>query len=269
VAGRRAGPAPATRGRHALRSRALADELIRAAEVHRGDLVLDLGAGAGMLTGALRAAGARVVAVELDPELVSRLRSRFAADDRVHVVAGDAARVRLPREPFAVVANLPFATGTAILRRLLDDPTVPLRRVDAIVEWGLAEKRTRTWPSTQLGCYWSAWYELSAPRRVDRSAFAPPPSVAAGVLRAVRRSKPLVPVAEARAYLALLRLGFASDAPLRRRLPRRVVHRLAHEHGFAPDAVARDLDADAWAALHRALASVRRSSYSPARHEAL
>jgi len=38
---------------------------------------------------------------------------------------------------------------------------------------------------------------------------------------------------------------------------RQVVHRLAHELGFAPDAAARDLDALQWAALHRALASVR------------
>lgn len=42
-----------------------------------------------------------------------------------------------------MVANLPFAAGTAILRRLLDDPRVALRRVDAIVERGLGAKRTR------------------------------------------------------------------------------------------------------------------------------
>ena len=216
--------------------------------------MLDLGAGRGIITAALRDAGARVVAVELDDDLAVALRDRFAD---VRVIHGDATRVALPREPFAVVANLPFASGTAILRRLLDDPAVPVRRVDAIVEWGLAEKRARVWPSTQLSCYWGAWHELSVARRIPRSAFAPPPSVDAAVFRAVRRPQPLVPPGEAAAYLGLLRLGFSSEAPVRRRLPRGVVHRLAHELGFAPDAAARDLDALQWAALHRALASVR------------
>jgi len=249
-----AGARVPTRGRHALRSRAFADDLVRCARVEPDDLVLDLGAGRGIITAALRDAGARVVAVELDDDLTVALRDRFA---EVRVIHGDATRVALPREPFAVVANLPFASGTAILRRLLDDPAVPVRRVDAIVEWGLAEKRARVWPSTQLSCYWGAWHELSVVRRIPRSAFAPPPSVDAAVFRAVRRPQPLVPPGQAADYLGLLRLGFSADAPLRRRLPRGVVHRLAHELGFAPDAAARDLDALQWAALHRALASVR------------
>jgi 23S rRNA (adenine-N6)-dimethyltransferase len=249
VAGRRARPAPSTRGRHALRSRPLADELVREAGVHAGDLVLDLGAGAGALTTALRAAGARVVAVELDSRLAAGLRARYPD---VRVVAGDAARVELPREPFSVLANLPFAGGTAILRHLLDDPRVPLVRVDAIVEWGLAAKRTRVWPSTQLGVYWSAWFDLALTRRVSRSAFAPPPAVDAAVLRAVRRADPLVPLAEAPAFGRLLRAGFADAGPLRRLLPRQLLRRLAHEHGFSPDATARDLDAAQWAAVYRA-----------------
>ncbi|HET8895202.1 MAG TPA: rRNA adenine N(6)-methyltransferase family protein [Gaiellaceae bacterium] len=239
----------ATRGRHALRSRAFADELVREAGVAPGDLVLDLGAGAGLLTGALRAAGARVLAVELDRALGSTLRSRFGRDDNVRIVEGDATRITLPAEPFAVLSNLPFASGTAILRRLLDDPRVPLTRLDVIVEWGLAEKRSRVWPSTQLSCYWSAWYELAIARRVPREAFVPPPAVDAALLRAVRREEPLVPVDDAQRYLAFLQRGFAEPGRLRRVVPRTALRRVA----FANDASARDLDARQWAALYRAL----------------
>lgn len=251
----RVSPQARPRGRHALRSRAFADELVRDAGILPGTLVLDLGAGRGALTRALADAGARVRAVELDPAALRELEMRFGADPRVEVAEGDATLIPLPDEPFAVVANLPFAVGTSLLRRLLGDPRVPLMRLDAIVEWGLAAKRTAIWPSTLLGCAWGAWYELSLVRRVSRACFTPPPSVDAAVLRAVRRGEPLVPVDEANAYGALLQQAFAVRAPLDRVLPRGIVHRVAREHGFDPHAGARDLDVRQWPVLYAAVRS--------------
>lgn len=245
------------RGRHSLRSRAFADELVRDAGVEPGTLVLDLGAGAGALTRALADAGARVKALELDPAALQQLRTRFDGDRRVEVVEGDATILPLPDEPFAVVANLPFASGTEILRRLLGDPRLPLTQLDAIVEWGLAAKRTAVWPSTLLGCTWGAWYELRVVRRVPRTCFAPPPTVDAALLRASRRAEPFVSPAEAREYAALLRRAFAAQAQLDRVLPRGLVHRLALERGFDRHATARDLDARQWAGLYAAVRSAR------------
>jgi 23S rRNA (adenine-N6)-dimethyltransferase len=219
--------------------------------------VLDIGAGTGIITGALAAAGARVHAIELDGASLAQLRTRFGGEARVEIVAADATSVRLPPEPFSVVANLPFAHGTAILRRLLSDPRVPLTQLDAIVEWGLAAKRTAVWPSTLLGCLWGAWYELALVRRVPRACFAPPPSVDAAVLRAKRREMPLVPPEDSRTYEALLRRAFDSQASLSRVFPRRLVHTAAHEHGFDPHAHARDLDSRQWGCLYRAITSRR------------
>jgi 23S rRNA (adenine-N6)-dimethyltransferase len=215
--------------------------------------VLDLGAGGGVLTRALVDAGCRVRAIELDPAALWELQRRFGTDPRVEVVEGDATQVPLPREPFAVVANLPFAAGTSILRRLLGDPRVPLTQLDAIVEWGLAAKRSAVWPSTLVGCTWGAWYELTLARRVTRACFAPPPSVDAAVLRATRRPKPLVVPGEAASYEALLGRAFAGQAPLDRIFPRRLVYRAAHELGFDPHARARDLDVRQWARLYAAV----------------
>ena len=229
------------RGRHFLRSSRLAADLVCAAGIARGDLVLDLGAGAGALTTALVRAGARVIAVEIEGQLAADLRRRFP-----DVIEGDARRVRLPTEPFKVVANLPFEGSTAILRRLLH-PRVPLESADVIVEWGLAAKRTALWPSTELSVYWSAWFELSIARRLPRCVFAPPPAVDAGVLRALRRQTPLVPVEMHRAYAAFLARAFRAG-------PRTVVSwatlkKLEAELGFDRRAAARDLDARQWAAV--------------------
>jgi 23S rRNA (adenine-N6)-dimethyltransferase len=223
-------------------------------------LALDLGAGAGVLTRALADAGAHVRAVELDQAALRQLRERFGGDPRVEVIEGDATAVPLPDEPFVVVANLPFAAGTAMLRRLLGDPRLPLTQLDAIVEWGLAAKRTAVWPSTLLGCTWGAWFELRLVRRVPRACFAPPPSVEAAVLRATRRPEPLVGPADARAYAALLHRAFTAQAPLDRVLPRGVVRRAAHELGFDRHAAARDLDARQWSRLYAAVRSDRLGS---------
>jgi 23S rRNA (adenine-N6)-dimethyltransferase len=256
VAGR-ASPQARPRSRHSLRSRAFADELVRDAGVVPGALVLDLGAGGGVLTRALAAAGARVWAIELDRAALRQLRTRFGSDPRIEVIERDATAVRLPEESFAVVANLPFAAGTAILRRLLGDPRLPLTQLDAIVEWGLAAKRTAVWPSTLLGCTWGAWYDLRLVRRVPRACFAPPPSVEAAVLRATRRALPLVEPADARGYVALLQRAFDAQAPLDRLLPRGLVHRAALELGFDRRAAARDLDVRQWSRLYDAVRSAR------------
>jgi 23S rRNA (adenine-N6)-dimethyltransferase len=229
------------RGRHFLRSSRLAAELVRAAGIRRDELVLDLGAGAGALTAALARAGARVQAIEVDPELAAALRRRFP-----DVVEGDALRIALPREPFKVVSNLPFDGSTAILRRLLD-PRVPLETADVIVEWGLAEKRTAVWPSTELSVLWGAWFELTLTRRLPRCVFAPPPSVDAAVMHIARRPEPLVHARDRRGYAAFLARGYRGGP--RAVVPWAKLKQLEGELGFDRRAQPRDLDARQWAAL--------------------
>jgi 23S rRNA (adenine-N6)-dimethyltransferase len=232
------------RGQHFLRSSKLAAELVRAARIERGDLVLDLGAGTGVLTAALVRCTDRVVAVEIDDALAERLRLRLPAAE---VVSGDALRVPLPREPFKVVANLPLDGATAILRRLLD-PRVQLASADVVVEWGLACKRAAVWPSTQLGAYWGAWFELSVARRLPRCGFAPPPAVDGAVLRIVRRDEPFVPVSERRAYESFLARAYR-EGP-RAVVPWRRLKQCEAELGFDRYAHARDLDPEQWATLY-------------------
>ena len=158
-------------GWHRLADR-WAAELVARAGVRPGDLVVDLGAGTGALTAPLVAAGAHVVAVEVHPERAAQLRARFATE-AVGVVRADIAGLHLPRRPFAVVANPPFAIATDVVR-LLTRAGRPLRRADLVVPRHTA-RRLLDRPDP-------AGFRLSVDAALPRSAFSPQPSVDVAVL---------------------------------------------------------------------------------------
>ena len=241
MAGRRPPGArqPAPRSQHFLGTAALAGELVRDAGIAAGDLVVDLGAGSGRLTNELARVARRVLAVELDSRLAARLRGRW---DNVDVVEGDAARVRLPREPFRVVSNVPFSRTNDLLHLLLDDPRTPLLRADLIVQWGVAVKRGLPWPSTAKSVFWGAYYEATVTRRLPATLFKPPPAVDAGVLVFRRRTRPLVAPTHADSYRRFVSRGFRQG--LASVVPRHTRHLIA-----AKGMLARDLDSHQWAQL--------------------
>jgi 23S rRNA (adenine-N6)-dimethyltransferase len=252
VAARGRGTRPqAGHGRHFLRSAGLAAEIVASAGVREGDLVVEIGAGFGRLTAPLRSAGARVVAVELDPQLAESLRRRYGGG-RVTVIEADFLTLTPPAEPYRALGNVPFAITTAILRRLLDDPASQLDRADLIVQDGLVRKRAATRPSTMLSLRWQPWWHLHAERYLPAACFDPPPRVGAALLAIRSRRPALLPPEQAAAYRAFLEAGFTRDArPVRRALglPPRTWKRFARGRGLLTDARPHELDVWDWVAL--------------------
>lgn len=176
---------PAVRARwgfHQL-GRTWAARIVADAEIRAGDLVLDVGAGRGALTAPLVDRGARVVAVERHHRRAAELRERFGAED-VTVVVADALDLWLPRRPFRVVSNPPFAITVALLRRLVA-PGSRLERADIIVPWHTA----RRWAAGDApgAGRWLRQYEVGTGRALPRSALSPPPPGGVAVLVIARR----------------------------------------------------------------------------------
>jgi 23S rRNA (adenine-N6)-dimethyltransferase len=155
-------------GWHQLTDR-WARRIVGDACVEPGDLVLDVGAGTGALTAHLVAAGAYVIAVELHPERARTLRERFAGAP-VTVVQADARDLRLPRRPFQVVANPPFSTTTALLKRIVAGGSA-LTRADLVVPRHVARRWTAVdAPGAQR---WGRFFEARVGRALSPHAFRP------------------------------------------------------------------------------------------------
>jgi 23S rRNA (adenine-N6)-dimethyltransferase len=244
-------------GRHLLRSRILATEIVVAAGIGPDDHVVEIGAGTGRLTEVLALHAARVTAIELDPRFAESLRRRFVDRTTIDVVEADALRVNLPSTPFRAFGNVPFGITTPILRRMLDAPGSRVHACDVLVQFEFARKRAQAWPSTALSIGWLPWWELTLVRRITREAFEPPPTVDAGVLSVRRRSPPLLAHRDRADFVALVGRAFGRGSwPVRRSLRDELSpltwKRLARERGLPIEAPARDLDVFDWVALFRA-----------------
>ncbi|HEX7743791.1 MAG TPA: rRNA adenine N-6-methyltransferase family protein [Micromonosporaceae bacterium] len=154
-----------------------AARLVAAAGVRPGDLVLDVGAGEGAITAHLVAAGARVVAVELHPGRVEKLRRRFAGA-AVHVVQADATGLRLPGRPFRVISSPPYGISSALIRTLLV-PHSRLRSADLVLQRAAAWRFAATRADRR--------FDLRIGYPLPRKAFRPPPQVDSVVLQITRR----------------------------------------------------------------------------------
>lgn len=163
-------------GWHSL-DRTWACRLVAEAGLPAGACVLDVGAGEGAITRPLLAAGARVIAVELHAGRAEGLRRAFGGS--VVVVRADAADLRLPRRPYHVVANPPFAVTSALLRRLLQ-PGTRLETAHLVVQ----EQVARRWagPDAPGLARWGRTHGAALGPGVPRRAFHPTPGVDARVL---------------------------------------------------------------------------------------
>ncbi len=184
---------------------ATAEQIVDQAGLVPGELVLEIGAGAGAFTRALVRRGVRLIAVEPDPHWAGRLREQVRG---ARVVQRDFLAFDLPRQPFRVLGSLPFGRTTDILRRLLDDPALPLQRADVVVQWEVALKRATQPPTTLLSAAWAPWWEVTLAQRIAAASFRPMPRVDGGLLSIRRRDPPLLPEAMAAAYAAFVQRGW-------------------------------------------------------------
>ena len=193
--------------------------ITRIADLAPGDVVLEVGPGLGSLTLGLLDAGARVVAVEVDPRLAAvlpetiRERAPGLAND-LTVIARDARRLdtRLDPPPTALVANLPYNVAVPVLLHLLE--LLPSIRHGLVLLQSEVADRLAAPPGSRaygVPSVKTAWYaRAERAGAVPRSVFWPVPNVDSGLVRLVRTEPPPLPAGVDRAdVFAVIDAAFA------------------------------------------------------------
>jgi 23S rRNA (adenine-N6)-dimethyltransferase len=200
-------PSSVTLSQHFLRP-AVAERIIASTGLAPPSFVFDLGAGEGALTAALAARGCRVVAVELDRDLWTRLKGRFRDKRCVEPRLADLLCVELPaRGRYSIVSNVPFAFTARLMRRLQDTPNPPS---DAWLI--LQEEAARKWSGigheTQASLLLKLRFEVNVVMSLRRTDFAPRPAVDSVVVHLRRRVRPLLDRRDAMHFEASVRRAF-------------------------------------------------------------
>ena len=193
-----------------FRNRVSVRKIIEHAELDSSDIVYDLGAGTGAITSELVKTGARVVAVELDPNLARKLKRRFH-EREAKILEQDIRKVRFPNA-FKVVANIPFNHTATIMRRLLFESD-GLQEAFLVLQREAARKYCGQGRGTELALKAVPWFELSIVHTFQSNEFVPAPQVAVVLLRINRRRQPLVASKHRVAWYAFVHYAFARGKP--------------------------------------------------------
>ena len=189
------------------------DAIVAAAVLVPGDRVVEIGPGLGVLTRRLLAAGASVLAVELDARLAVWLRRELGEVPGFALVEADALEIDpasfFTGESFKLVANIPYHITSPLLHAFLEGGRPPELTV-LLVQAEVAERVAA--PPGQMS-YLSAFVQNVARAevvaRVPAAAFEPAPKVDSAILRLARRSDPPIPPGAGREpFYRIVQAGF-------------------------------------------------------------
>lgn len=194
------------------------DKIIRAAEITREDMVLEIGPGIGTMTQYLAEAAGKVVAVEIDKNLIPILSDTLSAYENVTIINEDVLKLDIQKlaneenqgRPIKVVANLPYYITTPIIMGLFENH-VPVESITVMVQKEVAD-RMQTGPGNKdygaLSLAVQYYAEPYIVANVPPNCFMPRPKVGSAVIRLTCHEQPPVEVKDERLMFDIIRASF-------------------------------------------------------------
>jgi 16S rRNA (adenine1518-N6/adenine1519-N6)-dimethyltransferase len=241
--------------------------IIEAAELEKGDRVLEVGPGLGPLTELLVQNAGQVLAIEKDARLVELLRGRFGRELRsLDLIVGDA--LEYLRETvrdwseWKLVSNLPYSVASPILVELAQSDRGPQRMV-VTLQMEVA-KRLMAKPGEKdyglLTLLVGLDYEPQKWFKIAASCFFPEPEVDSACVSLVRRPYALLGAKERELFRALVKKTFSQRRKMMLKLlkeewPIKVIERAFEQLGLLPHIRAETVSLEQFVRLTRMLSS--------------
>lgn len=194
------------------------DKIISAAHITKEDMVLEIGPGIGTMTQYLAEAAGKVIAVEIDRNLIPILEDTLSEYNNVRVINEDVLKLDLRKladeenggKAIKVVANLPYYITTPIIMGLFENH-VPVESITVMVQKEVAD-RMQTGPGNKdygaLSLAVQYYAEPYIVANVPPNCFMPRPKVGSAVIRLTRHEKPPVEVKDEELMFDIIRASF-------------------------------------------------------------
>lgn len=201
-------------GQNFLINEEVIDEIVQKSEITNEDIVIEIGPGLGSLTKALLGKAKKVVVIELDPNMVDVLKSRFL-NDNLEIVFGDVLKVDLneiigKETSVKVVANLPYYITTPIIMKLLEE-RYKFKSITVMVQKEVGERICSEPGTKEYGAITIAVKYYSVPQiiiDVPKENFLPSPEVDSCVIKLDILEAPSVNVKDEDKFFEIIRNGF-------------------------------------------------------------
>jgi len=171
-------------GQHFLTSVDIARAVVAAGEVEKGDTVLEIGPGKGMLTKELLETGAHVIVIEKDTECIPFLHEEFDTyikEGQLEVVEGDVREYTPTKLPYKLIANIPYYITGEIIRTFLERVEKPTT-ISLLVQKEVADRIARSEKESLLSLSVKAFGTPKYIKTVKAGSFFPKPGVDSAIL---------------------------------------------------------------------------------------
>lgn len=194
------------------------DKIIQSANITKDDMVLEIGPGIGTMTQYLAQAAGKVIAVEIDKNLIPILEDTLSGYDNVRVINEDVLKLDLKKladeenngKPVKVVANLPYYITTPIIMGLFENH-IPATSITVMVQKEVAERMQAGPGGKDYGALSLAVQYYAEPyivANVPPNCFMPRPNVGSAVIRLMRHTEPKIVVKDEKFMFKLIRASF-------------------------------------------------------------
>ncbi|MGZ3607450.1 MAG: 16S rRNA (adenine(1518)-N(6)/adenine(1519)-N(6))-dimethyltransferase RsmA [Syntrophales bacterium] len=201
-----------------LEDRNAINKIIRISNIQEGDIVVEIGAGVGLMTESIAKVAGKVIALDIDPKMIAILRQRMAPYRHVDIVEVDvleydfsSAVGELPSRKIKVIGNIPYNISSQILFRLLAYRSY-ISSMILMFQKELADRLTATPGTKAYGVptvLVSMYLVCSREMTVPCSCFYPKPAVMSTVLKMAIREKPQLDLADHDFFFKIAKTVFA------------------------------------------------------------